>query len=252
MRDSIDGARSWWSDADLPDPLLWADVRRRPDLVAAAVRDRCQRDWTFGAPRTFAYPKPTGGHRDMMRLDPIADLAYRQVVGRIVGTIDDRLPDTVFSSRSQPFHSSWKSRAWRKQRRAYHDAVEEARVPFFAGEVHLDTADHYRTVALEPQCHLMLSLGAAPVAVDRLMSSLTGLHCVPGMGVGLPIGPEASAPLGTVHLLPLDRRLAGLGFIANRWMDDVVVPVPDAAVAETVLEAAAYQLGLSGQGSTTE
>lgn len=142
MRDSINGARAWWADADLPDPLAWADVHRRPDLVAEAVRRRSQRHWTFGAPRTFAYPKPAGGHRDMMRLDPLADLAYRQVVGRVVGRIEDRLPETVFSSRCQAFRSSWTSKAWRKQRRAYHEAVEEAREPPCAGEVHLDAANH--------------------------------------------------------------------------------------------------------------
>lgn len=100
---------------------------------------------------------------------------------------------------------------------------------------------------MEHLCPLVLSLGAAPAAVDRLMSDLTGLHSVPGMDVGLPIGPEASAPLGTVALLPLDRRLAGLGFIANRWMDDVIVPVPEAGSSPTVLEAAGHQLTWSGQ-----
>lgn len=92
VSDSIRAARFWWSDADVPDALSWADVRRRPDLAAAAVERRFAKDWILGQPRLLDYPKPGGGLRSITSLDPLADVSYRQLVGRVVPEIEAALP----------------------------------------------------------------------------------------------------------------------------------------------------------------
>jgi hypothetical protein len=55
---------------------------------------------------------------------------------------------------------------------------------------------------------------------------------------GLPIGPEASAPLGTIALAPLDRMLRGQGVVFLRWVDDVRLFVDAQEVHEALKELA--------------
>jgi hypothetical protein len=64
---------------------------------------------------------------------------------------------------------------------------------------------------------------------------------------GLPIGPEASALLGTVALAPLDRMLDREGVVFLRWVDDVFLFVSGEERYEEVKALAATQLALGDQ-----
>lgn len=244
--DHIPAAGGWLSDADLPDPLGWADVRARPDLAAESLRRRHDDGRTFGHPRVMMYPKPSGGFRRMTRLDPIADLGYRGLVGRTVAPIEGALSGAVFNSRSVIVRTSWCSVPWRDAHKRYRAVLREARQDGPEGEAHLDVKDHYGSVQAETLRHCLHSADAPPGAISDLLEALDQLQSVPGMPRGLPVGPEASAPLGTMALLPLDRVLTSSGFEFYRWADDVVVPMDECEFSRLV-DVAARQLEFGGQ-----
>lgn len=247
MADAVGAAKAWWSEADVPDPLGNADVRARPDLAAEAARRRVAQGWVLGQPRPMGYPKPTGGLRNMTRLDPIADLGYRRLVGRVIEPIERSLGDNVFNTRTQAFGSSWKTVPWRESHKAYRGTLAAVRAEPGGGEARLDVKNHYATVSTETLRRTLHSAGASPGAVDDLTATLNELQEIPGLPSGLPIGPEASGPLGTHALLPFDRCVEAEGLTALRWTDDSVVPLADKGLYESLLDRLTTQLALGGQ-----
>ena len=192
------------------------------------------------------YPKPSGGFRRMTRLDPMADLGYRGLVGRTVAPIERALSGAVFNSRSVGVRTSWCSVPWRHAHKRYRAAMREARQDGPEGEAHLDVKDHYGSVKGEALRHCLYSADAPPGAINDLQEALDQLQSIPGMTRGLPVGPEASAPLGTVALLSLDRVLTSSGFEFYRWAGDVVVPMDECEFSR-LMDVAAQQLAFGGQ-----
>ncbi len=245
--DNIAAAGRWWAQADVPDPLNCADLRARPDLAASAMRSRAAGGWIWGTPRGFPYLKPSGGQRALVRLDPLADLFYRERVGRVVGPVERALPASVFNARSEAHRSSWRTKDWRRAHREFREARDKASRAGYDGEARFDVRSHYATIGCRSLRQCLNSVGAGSGATDSLIESLDDLHAVPDVPQGLPVGPEGSAPLGTAALIPLDRRLRGRGLHALRWMDDVVVPLESADMFDDVMEVAHGQLHLLGQ-----
>lgn len=116
-----------------------------------------------------------------------------------------------------------------------------------AGEARLDVKSHYLTIPTRTVELNLNSVGAPPGAVRDLMRVLVELWALPGTDGGLPIGPEASAPLGTLVLLPVDRLIGRLGFREYRWMDDTTVFLADEVHFDALLEVVEAQLQSNGQ-----
>ena len=244
--DSISASRAWAKEADVPDPLRSVDAYRRPDLVAGALDRRYRRGWMLGQPRTFTYPKPSGGRRVMTVFDPIAEIAYRQMVGR-VRAVDSLLSDGVFSTRLEVSGRSWRARPWRAARREYQHALQALRADDYEGEAHFDVEDHYGTVSTD-LVRTVLNSDAAPAgAVDEVTGALDMLQDLPGSPQGLPVGPEGSSLLGTVALVPTDRALLRHHHTFLRWTDDYVVFLPSEDAFDAVVGLADEQLGRNGQ-----
>ena len=238
-------AKGWWQDEDVPDPLFRSDFRRRPDLLARAIGERHADDNLWGIVRTMPSPKPGGGVRHLACIDPVADLGYRQLVGRLVEQIEGSLPTTVFSSRCDLVGSTWRSVRWRAARSQFDRAIsQEVDGRWCKGKGTLDVASHYPTVNLDRLQRVLASTGAAGSAVRDVIGALVSLQ---DRSPGLPIGPEGSAVLGTAALIPLDRRLHREGAKALRWMDDVVMLVGKRSEYESFKDAAAEQLAHGSQ-----
>lgn len=245
--DAVKASQQWWSEADVPDPLGYVDVRARPDLAAEAARRRAAKGSVLGHPRPMSYPKPAGGLRTMTRVDPVADVVYRSRVGRVIKPLEKSLGDNVFNTRTQQFGASWKSVPWRKAQKAYRGKLETFRSSSSGGEARLDVKNHYPTVSTETLRLTLNSAGAAPGAIDDLAAVLEEFGDIPGLPGGLPVGPEGSAPLGTQVLVPLDRVLEAEGLVALRWSDDLVVPLEGESFFEDVCGKVGGQLALGGQ-----
>jgi len=190
-------------------------------------------------------PKPSGGTRVLTHVDPIADIGYRQLVGRVVPHVERALPSSVYSSRCDLTGSTWRTRGWRNARSTFDQAVEQEQgIGRRHGRGTLDVASHYPTVDLDHLTGILSTTGASPAAVRDVIVALRVLQ---SQCSGLPIGPEGSAVLGTVALVPLDRRLKLHNATALRWMDDVVTPVADREEYEDIKTIAADQLARAGQ-----
>ena len=85
-------------------------------------------------------------------------------------------------------------------------------------------------------------------AVEDLVRVLEGLAEIFEPPAGLPIGPEASAPLGTIVLRPLDRLICRYSSLSVRWMDDYALFVAAEADYLAAKDWARHLLGLNGQG----
>lgn len=245
VAESFQAAQSWWRDEDVPDPIHRQDFRRRPDLLARAIGDRWSDGDIWARVRTLPAPKPSGGTRTLTCVDPIADVAYRQLVGRVVRRVEAALPKTVFSTRCDFVGATWRTQGWRKAKARFNQAIaSEIEDDWCTGKGTLDVAQHYPTVDLDRLAVTLTSVAASPIAIRDIIETLRTLQ---NASPGLPIGPEGSAVLGAVALIPLDRRLRNLHATALRWMDDVVTPVAGQDEYERIKQTAADQLKRGGQ-----
>jgi hypothetical protein len=240
-------ARPWWRDADLPDPLDRRDVESRPDLIAAAISRRQADDRLIGLPHLMCWPKPSGSLRVMTALDPIADLGYRQLVGRIAPAISAATPPHVHHTRLVVGTNRWATENWRRARTRYDECVERERnSEGWSGVGALDVRDHYGSVDLEVLRTILHSAACAEGAVADTLHFLSSFAASTRRH-GLPVGPEASAALGTIALLPIDRRLTRGDTRVLRWMDDILLFVTAEARYLELKGLASDQLSLNGQ-----
>jgi len=160
----------------------------------------------------------------MTVLDPFAQLIFRLLVARVVERADRFLSPSVLHARVGTTATGWYTKPWQMAQATkrefirHHVASDE-----FHGYGLADMRSHYETVHVATLRRLLHAAGNFPSAVDDLINFLDGLHEIPGVASGLPIGPEASAPLGTLALRPLDQRLNNVGATFIRYMDDVTI-----------------------------
>lgn len=221
----------WLNDPDLPDPHSYADIRQRPDLVARSLRRRVMTDSEAGQPRRFDYPKPVGNEfRHMTVLDPYAQLIMHIVVGAVVKNVETVLSPAVLHARMAVAKGAWSTRSWRAASAAKRAFVaDNLACDDFEGYGTTDVRAHYATISLDVIERQLHSASCTQPSVARVMHFLKELHAIPGTSSGLPIGPEASAPLGTLALRAFDQRLLGAGATFTRYVDDLTIFTPTEA-----------------------
>lgn len=220
----IRAGRSWRADADLPDSLDFADITSCPALTAEVIRNRRRQSAGVGSPSAMAYPKPNG--RDLRRetvLDPFADLAYLALLTPAVPHIERHLSRrNVFSVRAEIFATgAWRTVPWRQAQARLHEVLAEFDDDSSFAVGQMDVQNHFATVDTGPLARTLSSVGCADSTVRGIVAFLDELGSVVGVPHGLPIGPEASAVLGTVALVSLDRLLERVTLRFTRWVDDI-------------------------------
>jgi hypothetical protein len=192
-------------------------------------------------PTLHAVPKPGGGVRWLVALDPADDDDFRAAVTPLVGRIERSLRPEVIANRARRGPGGWRVGAWRPARRVWRRTILAAitAAPRGSAVAVTDVRECYASIA--PATIVRLLGPEAAHAVAMLERFADG-------GVrGLPIGPEPSAVLANAALAPLDAVLRTSGVRHVRWVDDVVMwgPHPDVRRALRALERAAAGLGLS-------
>jgi hypothetical protein len=162
--------------------------------------------------------------RTMTVLDPIAQLAFRLAVESVALRCDSLLCGEVLHSRIAQRGTTFESLPWRpasKLKRAFIEEHAESRE--FDGYGVSDVKSHYPSTRDETIERMLCTAGSSSSAIAQLMHFLRLLRDTPGVPAGLPIGPEASALLGTIVLRPLDVLLRRYGLPFVRYVDDIVV-----------------------------
>ena len=238
-------ARRWWRESDMPDPLGYQDVSGRPDLVAAVLDGRRSDGRAVRSARPFTYPKPSTGTRTMVRLDPYTDLLYRERVGSVVRQIERHLTGGVRHTRCEFTGRTWAAHDHREADKQFRADLKRLRREHPATELGLDIKSHFPTVAIDDLHNRLSDAGASDAQIERIAAVVNEIDGVAGVP-GLPIGPEGSAPLGTVALATVDQLIDRLGYEMIRWMDDIAirgVAPGDKDAVEAAVEAELAALG---------
>jgi hypothetical protein len=191
-------------------------------------------------------PKPSGGTRRLVVLDPEDELAFARSVIEVASTIERVLGTESYANRLE----GWDPRRglllepWRHARRRWHGDVRRlGGCGRFVAVT--DVRECYASIAPSVIAGQLRMLAAPPARVDDIASWLRAFR---DAGVeGLPAGPAGSAVLADVVLTSGDTALRSAGASFVRWVDDVVIFAPDRrarAVALGALRDAWASVGL--------
>lgn len=168
-------------------------------------------------PRITQVPRPGGGVRVMVGLEPGDDAVYRSLVARAAAALERSLGPEVVANRLVGVPLVLED--WRSAHARWRRAIER---PAARGlRVHLDVAACYDSIRPKVVAASLRSAGVDARALERLLLELVD-HGVPG----LPVGPEASAVLANVILAQVDLAVDAAGVPHVRWVDDLVVFAP--------------------------
>lgn len=193
-----------------------------------------------------AVPKPSGGTRRLVLLDPEDELAFARVVVGIAPTIRRAFGAESHANR----FAGWDPRhglllePWRQARQRWHGELRRLGSRGRCGAV-TDVRACYGSIPPGVVEHRLRVLGAPQDGIDEIGSWLRAFR---DAGVdGLPVGPVASAVLADIVLAAGDHALRSTGASFARWVDDVAIFAPDRrarAVALDALRGAWTSLGL--------
>lgn len=205
---------------EVPDVIGWSDFLHDDSLTCDAVRDRASGGCPV-LPHVVMYPKDNG-KRIITMLDPLDEIAYRALAGRLLDVTDRKLGNEVMASRMLTPPPVWAfgehhyALANRRRRaELLMDADDFRMVAFY------DVRDFFGSIQAK-LCPAGLAGLNATGEAEPVAAWVEGLRALWG-GKGLPIGPEGSKVVGTAILHPVDSALreAGLSFL--RYMDDIHV-----------------------------
>jgi hypothetical protein len=180
-------------------------------------------------------PKPSGGARRVVVLDPADERAFARSVAGVAPAIERALGPGSHANRVV----GWDRRRgpilepWTRARRRWQRAVWQLGNDGKSVAV-TDVRACYASMDARVVADRLRSLGADD---DRVGEIVSWLHAFSELGVdGLPVGPSASAPLADVVLAAGDDvlRASGAGFV--RWVDDVVILASDRRTRAAALD----------------
>jgi hypothetical protein len=199
-----------------------------------------------GGPRPIRAAPASVARRPLTSLSASRAGRYTELVAAVAGAVETALSSRVAAHRladhaTEP--TALRFVPWLVERAAF-----SARLAAMAAThpclVFTDVRDCYGSIRPAVVRDALASLGADPIACDRLRGFLDGLA---DRGVrGLPVGPAPSAVLANAVLAVADRALERWGVPYLRWVDDVVAGTPDRAAAERVVAGLAVALGRVG------
>lgn len=173
-------------------------------------------------PRWECVPKPSGGWRGIVRLDPRDDLGYAAAVARVAPAGERTRPAesragrvTGWDARTGIVFESW-TVARRRWRRDIGRLLSTSDIV-----VMTDVRDCYRSITSGAVVEALREGGVRAGECAGVEAWLTAFA---EAGVrGLPVGPAASAVLAEAVLARGDLALWASGVAHVRWVDDVVI-----------------------------
>jgi hypothetical protein len=206
---------AWSSTYQAPDPIHFADYSDLADEFAAIwVRDE-----PMDPPVPFGYPKPTGPLRTLTLLTPRDNARLRAVAGAVIEVAEGKLPKNVFSARVAAMPPMWKFKV-----HPYYKFIREVKRAIrewsCTGMVRTDVRDFFPSLQAEAVLRCLWDAGCDEPSVIFLVNAM--MECEDRhICRGLPIGPEASAVIGSFYLLPVDLAMGVASCDQHRYMDDM-------------------------------
>jgi hypothetical protein len=235
----------WDRDSNMRDVLDRHDLHFLPEAVYAVLERRALHRCGPHPVVALPYPKDDGTYRQTCVLDPYDDLQYAAVVSALAPMIERALPGrgTVLNTRFVSFGSAFGAEGWRKAHRRRRIHRRNARLVLGG----FDVQNQFGSTNVESFTSILNSCLAPTSLIEELTELLSDLAAWPGTPNGLLTGPMASALLGTVALLPVDRVLWRHGVRYQRWVDDVIGIFCDEDHFYAVVDAVNEQLALGRQ-----
>ena len=193
----------------------------------------------------FRWPKEGDGYRPLASLDPLDQIIYRSLVGRMVVPVTANLdPDGVLSSRIRAHPPAWEFEPWgipiAERRGRGLELI--GRHPILGL---IDIQNFYPSVKLATLAETLASLPIDEPTTSYTVSWIGELQEVSGV-TGIPTGHDPSRILGDAVLIPCDTALMGSGHPYMRYVDDTWFFVDTEEQYETVIRA--YENIASGLG----
>lgn len=240
----------------LPDVDAWADFKAAPELVHERLSVRSQEGRCPSAANAFPVPKPGSDEvRRVAWLNPLDELHFRILVGRVASIIDGALGSDVFSYRLQTDPPGWSVLSGSKP---FMLRTERGEALFADGRCNAmgiaDIRHCYPSIRLSVLSETLGRRGLPDEAIARIVDFLAPLVDM-GAPPGLPVDLDASGLLANAVLLGLDEALAGCVLGHVRFSDDSWLYLPSADDWPAVLDVysgAAATLGLEVNESKAE
>lgn len=237
----------------LPDVDAWVDFNAAPELVHERLGIRLKEGRCPSAASTFPVPKPGSDEvRWVVWLNPLDELYFRILVGRVASIVDGALDSDVYSYRLQTDPPGWSVLGRRKSFRL---RTERGEALFADGRCNaMGIADIrlcYPSIRLEVLLEALGKRGLPKESTGRIVDFLSPLVDM-GAPPGLPVDLEASGLLANAVLLGLDEAMAGCVLGHVRFSDDSWLYLPSADDWPAVLDVyseAASTLGLKANES---
>ena len=243
-------------DRALPDVAAWADFEAAPELVHERLGIRLEEGRCPSVASMFPVPKP--GNDEVRRvawLNPLDELYFRILVGRVASIINGALGSDVYSYRLQADPPGWSVLDRRKSFRLRTERGEELFADGRCNAMGIADIRHcYPSIRLEVLLESLGKRGLPEESIDRIVDFLSLLVDM-GAPPGLPVDLEASGLLANAVLLGLDEALAGCALGHVRFSDDSWLYLPSADDWPAVLDVyskAASTLGLEANESKAE
>jgi hypothetical protein len=181
-------------------------------------------------------PKPGGGSRSLITLEPADERAFARAVAGAAPAIRSAQRPASYADRVAGWDAQrgFTLEPWERARRRWRRAAlihgEDAR---FA--VVTDVRDCFASISTDAVVERLLALGAGATSLATIGSWLRAFH---DSGVdGLPVGPAASALLADAVLSAGDDAIHRTGAAHVRWVDDVAIFAHDRRTRTVALEA---------------
>jgi hypothetical protein len=205
-----------WSDTyQAPDPIHFADYSDLADEFAALwIRNK-----PMDPPVAFRYPKPTGPLRTLTLLTPRDSSRLRAVAGAVIEVAEGKLAKNVFSARVGAVPPMWKFKT-----HPYYKFVSQVKRAIrewaCTGMVRTDVHDFFPSLEADAVLRYLWDAKCDEPSVIFLVNAM--MECEDRrVCTGLPIGPEASAVIGSFYLLPVDAAMGNASCDQHRYMDDM-------------------------------
>jgi hypothetical protein len=205
----------------LPDPIDLADLSHADPSLLHGVISRRVSDGRFPRNRvTVKWPKgfDPAAFRLLTALDVLDQLGYRLLVSGAADALARRAPRSIVAHRVTSDGGAWRSiaAASKERRTTLLDRFERRPTLWLAK---LDVKNYFASLPDAVLADGLRGFGVAGCHVESIVAFRSSFDDLPGNVMGLPIGPEGSAVLGTIGLHSLDRLLAPLEHF--RLVDDV-------------------------------
>ncbi|MEU2586732.1 RNA-directed DNA polymerase [Streptomyces avermitilis] len=207
--------------SEVPDIINWADVETSWGDIRSAVMTTL-RSGQVGPDyvEVLELPKNAVAVRPISRLSVHDRLVYDTLVFAVAELVDKQLHDSVYSARwgknGKSFWKpidSWVSMQKRGVRMVSKTPFQLARTDVVSFYEHIDVG----TLAVDIQ-----SVGANPWVTDRLITWLRMFQSS-SHAWGIPQGPDSSAILANLYMLPIDEFVHRAKFKYLRYSDDMMI-----------------------------